>query len=384
MNRFLTNPMDFINLFITDKRVDATIDIETEYAITKALEYYSDYELNEDFCYKFKISDDEYLILDHNYKIKEPKIDIHPFSNGVIYHAVIPKLFTAKNKLAIMHRGTRMFIFDMISRLAPKLNNFNYKLALLTIAAIGDHYRVTAEKDYGPKYAEMFVNDYKFDFLPYIFKMYEKYDVYYNIHNFILQCNNDLNNMTSIIWKYLNIGNTKREYPILIYSLHGNHNLITKFENVLGQAMTYIDIMNPGKSTMTNHLISMMNDAEYEEECVFILSNNNPDDKYRIIENNNLSDAEIHLAEIEENKVRITINSHQGNPIIMDIDFDDEMAPYHIMSINPAVKDSFNAKHKNGIPTSIEEYKASPMGNPVPIVVDEPMTNKFIVPPIYI
>ena len=56
----------------------------------------------------------------------------------------------------------------------------------------------------------------------------------------------------------------------------------------------------------------------------------------------------------------------------------DKYTPYNLLNLVPAIKSKFDADHMNGIPKTIEEYKAHPMGNPVPMIIDEPVKNEFI------
>lgn len=376
MNRLFTNPMDFINLFLTDNDIDPSIDSNIVYKMPYIMCHHIKAINNGRIHYLFKLTTDgDYMLIGAG-NTSEPLVNTIPFSHGFIHYGIVPYEYMDDNKncFDITQKEVREFIVGFISNIMHN-NKYIYAMGVFALAANIKRY-----------YSDNYDDKYYTEIYPELFKLYEKLDIYYNIHDYIfnIQLPDENHDIATEIWNVTNLGNAKREYPILIYSLHGSPELMEKFTNNLGKAMCYIDIMNPGKSTMTEHLIYMMNNSEYEAECVFILSNNNPDDKKAIAENNNLADAIIRLEEIEDGKIRITVVHRKENPIIMDIDFDDEMAPYHLMSINPAVKDAFNAKHKNGIPTSIEEYKASPMGNPVPIVVDEPMRNRFIVPPISI
>lgn len=56
----------------------------------------------------------------------------------------------------------------------------------------------------------------------------------------------------------------------------------------------------------------------------------------------------------------------------------DGYTPYNLLNLLPEIKAKFDSEQKNGIPKTIEEYKAHPMGNPVPMIIDEPVKNEFM------
>lgn len=380
MNRLLTNPKDFISLF--RYHLDDPMISNKEYTtIAAVLQEYVEPSITSEMYYIFKCNDGEFIVLTSAKNIKTEMSGMIPYTDGIIYYGIIPDDWRKSNNVNIALGPARKFLFTFLQSsimlslsniVATRNTDYVNRLAFAAYkGAINRYYDEFSTSEY---------YDYRTtDILPELFKMQESIDIGYTAidDSFYKSMSSDKNiDAASYIWHRLNSTNIKKKYPVLIYSVYGESSIIDEFETILGKSMEYLDIMGAGNISMTDHLSRILNDPDYFEFCTILLSNDGGNaNKHR--ENDNLADAVIELTEID-GKINMKVTPKNGNHIVMDIDPNDEMAPYHIMSINPSVKDDFNAINKNGIPKTIEEYQANPMGNPVPIVVEKPMVNDIM------
>ena len=111
-----------------------------------------------------------------------------------------------------------------------------------------------------------------------------------------------------------------------------------------------------------------------EEICaIFIFYHDDDDNNIKEFAKSISDYTEIDLSISEDHNSLILQNNEYVDTINLD-----EFAPYKLLKLVPKIKDRFDADHENGVPKTMEEYKQHPMGNPVPMIIDEPMRNSFV------
>lgn len=163
------------------------------------------------------------------------------------------------------------------------------------------------------------------------------------------------------------------QYPVPIISIkYHNDSDIKELVKILHKAMECAiiykeDLYDDGNCAITCQL-------DKEEICaIFIFYHDDDDNNIKEFARSISDYSEIDLSMSEDHNSLILRNDEYIDTINLD-----EFAPYKLLKFAPKIKSKFDADHKNGIPETIEDYRQHPMGNPVPMIVDEPMRNSFV------
>lgn len=180
----------------------------------------------------------------------------------------------------------------------------------------------------------------------------------------------------------------KRKFPVTIHGInfisneeHSSFECEGTFENLLAECMHSIQIYNnPARDLMkvVSKVFKM-----YDTTCTLLFVSYDADVMDPGVAE--LIDTSIQASLIDEgNKKYLILQVHPtrtNTPKFEDkieITGNNKLDAYHLLNLNVSVKDWFDAEHKNGIPTTKEEYQKFPMGNPQPMEIPAIISNAFV------
>lgn len=204
-------------------------------------------------------------------------------------------------------------------------------------------------------------------------------------------------NATKVMTYLKEISSWVPRYSIPVYSITGNSSVLNRFRDEINKSMYCVfiydnDIASTIKTesvtdiNVTNKVCefidSILSSTAYVPCCVFMLHDSDASSElFDMIRKVNIFDIAIDV-ELDQtpdgDKLVMNVYPDGGNNFDFTFDLNDEFISYHLLNLNPDVKEDFDIANKNGLPTSIEDYKEHPAGNPVPIKVVEPIKNYFV------